>query len=54
MIKVETCDLYPAWILKSLYMPVYKMKVLTSSAIFISGYPILKMDIARKVLEKDS
>lgn len=30
------------------------MKVLTFSAMFTFGYPTLKMDIARKVLAKDS
>lgn len=50
----EMCDLHPVWTLKPLYMPVYKMKVLTSRAMFTFGYPILKMDIARKVSEKDS
>lgn len=35
-------------------MPVYQMKVLTFSAMFTFGYPTLKMDIARKVLAKDS
>lgn len=35
-------------------MPVYKMKVLTSSALFTFGYPILKMDTARKVPVKDN
>lgn len=50
----EMCDLHPVWILKPLYMPVYKMKLLTSSAMFAFGYLLLKMAIGRKLPEKDS
>lgn len=48
------CDLDPVWTLEPLHMPVYKMKVLTSTVMFAFGYPIFKMDIARKIPEKKS
>lgn len=50
----EMCDLDPVWTLEPLHMPVYKMKVLTSTVMFAFGYPIFKIDIARKIPEKKS
>lgn len=50
----ETCNLHAVWTLKPLYMMVYKMKVLTFTALFTVGYSILKMRVTRKEPEKDS